>query len=671
MDFGEYQQNLDAFNSAKEQLGNLVDEGRELISGKQSVKDKIATVLQQGGDIGSSVLGGLGTIAEITKGTALEKTISSLKDQLTTLRQNVVDGVQKGVESGIDKATTAARNIAGDNTTINSMIDGASTATRQTLTTATNQAAGGDFSGALNTVQSAGSQATTTGSNIVKSGVKAATDAGTELAEAGTRAASDAVASATTTVNQTLSMAGNAGARAASSMTGNPEVFKLNVSNVGKSLTRRVKGTKQAKQAKQTEEPTSEQPVAQTVPNQSTPLGDAVGSEEIATIIREQVKLGTVDSDMLNLVKQVEPDVAKQLPSTTPTAPSTTEPAGLEIPDLPDFPGLTNLFGLAPKSTVAAAESAAANLAPKVGSVDASLTELGGAMGKLGNDVSGVAKSTSDALVNAPSKVLGIGNKGMRGDSTIARALRLNQSDKPVSVKPSEPARPVSTEEMRMPTMEEYEAATSRAGFSDPSETVLSKFLPADRSMDSIGDLESSFIATGIPKEVLAQARASEGPSLIQPRTITSADMNPAAPQVRISAPEPSAQPQGAQPSQTTGTPNNPNLAPKSEIEPAIGPEPQPSGTTAPSETITPSPIVKNVGEAIEGESATLGEGAVEGGAALGPEGLLVGALVAGVSSLIGGLIKDFEPSKPSMPTFANTGVSFANQAQITSGTAF
>lgn len=712
MDLGEYQSNLDAFNNAKEQLSNLVDEGRNLIGGKTSIRDKIATVLQQGGDIGGSVLGGLGTIAEISKGTALEKTISSLKDQLTTLRQNVVDGVQKGVESGIDKATTAARNIAGDNPTVNSMIDSASSATRQTLTNATNQAAGGDFTGALNTVKTGGSQALTTGTEAAQSGIKAATDAGTELVQAGTRAASDAVAGATSTVNQTIALAGNAGARATSGITGIvPSVEKLNLRGVGRTLSKRTKAPKQAaKQTKQTEEPTTEQPaVQQTIPNQPTPLGKALGDEDLANIVREQVKAGTVDSDTLNLVKQVEPDLAKQLPTpstTTPgasAAPAAPEPPALDLPDfpglsdipkvnLPDLPGLTDLFGLAPKTTIAAAESAAANIAPKVGSAEAAVAQLGGAMGKLGSNVSGVAKATSDALVQAPSKVLGIANKGMRGDSTIARALRINQSEKPVSVKPTEPARELPQEQMKMPTMEEYEAA-SKGGFADPSETILSKYLPADRNMGSIGDLESLHIATGIPKEELAAARASEGSSLLSKRPITSSSLDNTAPQARIRAPEPSAEPEGARPQTTTATPNNPTLkpqepaqptqapkpAPKSEIEPAESPAPSTTTTTPSTTTTTPSTttLPKPAGAAAEGGQiaeeggTTLGETAIEGGAAIGPEGLLAGALIAGVSSLIGGLIKDFEPSKPSVPTFANTGVSFANQAQISSGTAF
>lgn len=613
MDLSEYQSNLDAFNNAREQLSNLVDQGRELIGGKQSIRDKIGTVLQQGGDISSGILGGLGTVAEISKGTALESTINSLKDQLTTLRQNVVDGVQKGVESGIDKATTAARNITGDNPTVNSILDSASSATKQTLTNATNQAAGGDFTGALNTINNSGSRALTTGSDIIQTGVKTARDAGTELVQAGTRAASDAVSSAGTTVNQTLAMAGNAGARAAANITGNLESHSL-LAPTAKAISRaRTTKTRLPK-------PTQEQQQTQA--------------------------------------------------ETTTTTRTTIEPVSEPQINLPDFPGLSDFFSVVPKTTLAETQAAAESLLPKFGSSSQVVSELGSQVGNLEATASGLGRAASQALTQAPSKVLGIVNKGQRGDSTIARALRLNQSDKPVSVKPTEPARSLPDEQMKLPTLEEYES--SLGSFTDPSETILSKFIPQARSLGGIGDLESLHIATGVPKEVLAQARATEGTSLIKPTTIKASSLDNTAPQARITAPEPSAQPELLAPIQTTATPNNPSITtqsqkpsqPSSEIEPAIGPQPKPPSTTSPK-----SAEVAESGEA--GEIAEGSEAAIEGGAALGPEGLLVGALVAGVSSLIGGLIKDFEPSKPSIPTFANTGVSFANQAQMTSGTAF
>lgn len=721
MDLGEYQQNLDAFNNAKEQLSNLVDEGRNLISGKTSIQDKIATVLQTGGDVGGQVLGGLGAIAEITKGTALEKTIGSLKDQLSSLRQNVSEGIQKGVESGINKATDAARNLAGDNPTINSMIDSASSSTRQTLNTAISQASGGDMSGALNTMSTGGSQALTTGSQAIKSGVKQATD----LVEDGTKAASDAVANTTTSVNQTLAMAGNSGAKAVSNLTGNlSDIPVANIKNVAKTLSKKVKGPKQAaKQTKTTEEsadtPTNTVPTR--LPGQQTPLGKALGDEDIANLVREQVKSGTVDADTLRVVKEVEPDLLKQAPqSSTATQPSTAalettpppppppaeQAPGFELPDLPglsdmprisvpelpDLPGLSDVFGLVPKTTLAEAQGAAASLVPKVGSAEATVSELGGAMGKLSETVSAVSQTTAKGLTKAPSKVLGIVNKGQRGDSTLARALGRTKTNKPAAP-PSEPARPVSTEEIKMPTMEDIQ----NIRFSDPSETVLTKYLP----QGDFGDLEAYYAATGIPKEVLAQARAAEpGGSLVQPRQVMSSDFDNTIPQSRITAPEPSTQPKELPSTQTTATPNNPSIkpqtpsepapsqavkvAPKSEIEPAIGPEPAPStvGATSSTPAVAPSQPISSLPKptggvaapstaAEGGEAVEAGETILEGGAAIGPEGLLAGAIVAGISSLIGGLIKDFEPSKPSIPTFANTGVSFSGQQQLGSGTAF
>jgi hypothetical protein len=724
MDLGEYENNINAFNNAKEQLSNLVDQGRELLSSKQSTLDKFATVLQTGGDVSGQVLGTLGAIGEIAKGTALEKTVSSLKDQLTTLRQSVSDGIKQGVESGIDKATNAARNLAGDNPTLNTMIDSAGSGARQTLTNAVNLASGGDMSGALNTVKNAGSEMLTTGSETVKTGILAGKTAVQDLAETGTRVASQAVSGATTSVNQTLAMAGNAGSRVAGNITGNlMDIPKSSVANVAKTMSKRVRGPKQtAKQTKTTEEtqtetptntPTAVQPTQAIT--QDTPLGKALGAEDLANVVREQVRAGTVDQDTLNLVKQVEPDLAKQFPSPSTTAveqppppPAAPEAPGFELPDLPglsdmpkinlpelpDLPGLSDVFGLVPKTALAETQAAAASLVPKVGSAEATVAELGGAAGRLGDTVSAVSQATAKALTQAPSKVLGIANKGMRGDSTIARALRMNQSEKPISVKPTEPAQEVPTEQLKMPTMEDLQ----NVGFSDPSEGILSKFLPADRSMSSIGDLEAMHIATGVPKDVLAAARTADPKgSLVQPRKVMSSDLDNTAPQARITAPEASTAPKDLPPPQTTATPNNPSMkppsqatsqattkpAPKSEIEPADEPAttPKPGGASSSSSSTVPEVQAPKptggtapkaaLGEDLGEETATAGETAIEGGAALGPEGLLAGALVAGISSLIGGLIKDFEPKKAALPTFMNTGVSFAGQQQISSGTAF
>ena len=556
MDLGEYQSNLDAFNTARDQLSNLVDEGRELLSSKQSTLEKFGTVLQTGGDLSGTILSGLGTLAELTKGSQLEIGINSLKEQLGTLRENVTDGIQSGIESGISKATQAAKTLAGDNPSINSLIDSAGQTAQTTVKTAVQQATGGNFQSALTTLGDAGSQAVTTGSEAVQSGLVSGESVVNDLAQAGTRAASQAVQSGLSSVNQTLAMSRNAGATVADSLIGNI---------------------------------------------QNLPTTGGVNS-----LVPSSARL----SEFSNPVESL---------------------------NLPDFPGLSQAFNLVPKSTLAELEGAAYKLGPKFGSAESTVSELTSATGGLTQDMSAISQATSRALTQAPSKLYGIVNPGMRGDSTIARALRMQQTDKPTTVQTSDELQAKETD--GFPTMEQYNEVQ---GFSDPSETVLSKYLPAG-NLDNLGDFEMSYIASGIPSDVLRQADGG----------VNSSTMDTNIGQTRINSAEPSAQPE-----RTGG-----------EIEAAT--QPEPSSTTI--------SLAREAAPAIQAEGAEggaigagiTGETAIEAGSAFGPEGLLAGALFAGVSSLIGSLIKDFEPKKPAIPSFANTGVSFAGQQLMGQGTAY
>jgi len=554
MDLGEYQSNLDAFNSAKDQLSNLVDEGRELLSSKQSTLEKFGTVLQTGGDLSGTILSGLGTLAELTKGTQLEKGINSLKEQLGTLRENVTDGIQSGIESGISKATQAAKTLAGDNPSINSLIDSAGQTAQTTLKTAVQQATGGDFQSALNTLGDAGSQAVTTGSQAVQSGLVSGESVVNDLAQAGTRAASEAVQSGFSSVNQALAMSRNAGATVADSLIGNI---------------------------------------------QNLPTRGGVNS-----LVPSSARL----SELSNPVESL---------------------------NLPEFPGLSQAFNLVPKSTLAELEGAAYKLAPKFGSAESTVSELTNATGGLTQDMSAISQATSRALTQAPSKLYGIVNPGMRGDSTIARALRMQQTDKPTTVQTSESIQAKETDVF--PTMQQYNEVQ---GFSDPFETVLSKYLPAG-NLDNLGDFEMSYIASGIPSDVLRQADGG----------VNSSTMDTNIGQTRINSAEPSAQPE----------------RPGSEIEAATQPEPAGEAGAA----IQAGGLQAEGAEGGAIGAGITGETAIEAGSAFGPEGLLAGALFAGVSSLIGSLIKDFEPKKPAIPSFANTGVSFAGQQLMGQGTAF
>jgi hypothetical protein len=624
MDTGEYQTNLDAFNTAKDQLSGLVDQVRGLQGQKQDAVNTLGTVLQTGGNLGSGVMGVLGTIEQITKGTQLEETISSLKNQISTLKDNLADGIQKGVDSGITKATEAAKSLTGGNQQLNSMIDNAATATRTTTNTAINQASGGDLSGLMDTAKSAGASLRTTGSDTVNLVRSTATDAAntaettvrgvaTNVEQGLTNAISTGSETMTGLANQTISLASNAGAKASGTVSGM--------------------------------------------------VSDA---RQLATTIPRTAKA---------VVNQTQQSPSTAAPTQTTDAPAVApEAPSLDLPSfegLADFPAsaepIANLFGLVPKAAISTVSQTVSQTAPQI---ETAISGLGT-----------TARAVQSGASQLPSQVLGIANKGMRGDSTLARALGLPGE----KTTPTQLTTPVQKTEV-MPTMEDYQNVS---GFSDPSETILTKYLPKG----DFGDLEASFAATGIPREVLAQVREQEGSVLISGKSLQPSTLNDTAPQSRITAPEPDAQPIQLQPQAATGTPNNPSASAAaqaqaqaktqvSEIEPAIGPELPPPGTApstavAPSTAAAPKPAsiqpttAAEGGEIAEGGTGAVAGGEIEAGASAGPEGLVAGAILAGLTSLIGGLINDFHKSAPSIPIFQTTGAALSPQEQVNAATAF
>lgn len=594
----DYQSNLDAFNTAKDQLSGLVDQVKGLQSTKQDAVDKLGTVLETGGNIGSGVMGVLGTLEQISKGTQLEGTISSLKTQLSTLRDGLADGIQKGVESGISKAADAAKNLTGNNEQLNSMIDNAAGAARTTTNTAISQAAGGDIGGLMDTAKTAGNTMLTTGSDTVQLVRGGVADAG-KAVQSGARSlisnveqgVSNAVNTGSETMtglaNQGIAMASNMGARASSTVSG--------MLSEGSSLAK------------------------------------------------------TIPSTARNIVSQAQSQVS---PSTGATTDAVPEFPDVELPSfegLSDFPvsaaPIANLFGLVPKTTLA-------TLSQSAPEVESTVTNL----------VSGLSSASRSAVDGTaiPSRVLGIINKGQRGDSTIARALGLTGE----KATPSQLTTPIQKPAV-MPTMEDYQNAS---GFSDPSETILTKYLPKG----DFGDLEASYIASGIPKEVLAQARQQEGSSLIG-KQVQPSTFDNTVPQSRITAPEPNAQPSQPMDEPITGTSNNPSLSPsvQAQTKPQVSVSEPESAPSAPKPMDIQPTAATEGGEVAEGATAAAAGGEIEAGAAGGPEGLVAGAILAGITSLIGGLIKDFHKSAPSIPIFQTTGAAMSPQEQVNAATAF
>lgn len=594
----DYQSNLDAFNTAKDQLSGLVDQVKGLQSTKQDAVDKLGTVLETGGNIGSGVMGVLGTLEQISKGTQLEGTISSLKTQLSTLRDGLADGIQKGVESGISKAADAAKNLTGNNEQLNSMIDNAAGAARTTTNTAISQAAGGDIGGLMDTAKTAGNTMLTTGSDTVQLVRGGVADAG-KAVQSGARSlisnveqgVSNAVNTGSETMtglaNQGIAMASNMGARASSTVSG--------MLSEGSSLAK------------------------------------------------------TIPSTARNIVSQAQSQVS---PSTGATTDAVPEFPDVELPSfegLSDFPvsaaPIANLFGLVPKTTLA-------TLSQSAPEVESTVTNL----------VSGLSSASRSAVDGTaiPSRVLGIINKGQRGDSTIARALGLTGE----KATPSQLTTPIQKPAV-MPTMEDYQNVSA---FSDPSETILTKYLPKG----DFGDLEASYIASGIPKEVLAQARQQEGSSLIG-KQVQPSTFDNTVPQSRITAPEPNAQPSQPMDEPITGTSNNPSLSPsvQAQTKPQVSVSEPESAPSAPKPMDIQPTAATEGGEVAEGATAAAAGGEIEAGAAGGPEGLVAGAILAGITSLIGGLIKDFHKSAPSIPIFQTTGAAMSPQEQVNAATAF
>lgn len=594
----DYQSNLDAFNTAKDQLSGLVDQVKGLQSTKQDAVDKLGTVLETGGNIGSGVMGVLGTLEQISKGTQLEGTISSLKTQLSTLRDGLADGIQKGVESGISKAADAAKNLTGNNEQLNSMIDNAAGAARTTTNTAISQAAGGDIGGLMDTAKTAGNTMLTTGSDtlqLVRGGVadagKAVQSGARSLISNVEQGVSNAVNTGSETMtglaNQGIAMASNMGARASSTVSG--------MLSEGSSLAK------------------------------------------------------TIPSTARNIVSQAQSQVS---PSTGATTDAVPEFPDVELPSfegLSDFPvsaaPIANLFGLVPKTTLA-------TLSQSAPEVESTVTNL----------VSGLSSASRSAVDGTaiPSRVLGIINKGQRGDSTIARALGLTGE----KATPSQLTTPIQKPAV-MPTMEDYQNVSA---FSDPSETILTKYLPKG----DFGDLEASYIASGIPKEVLAQARQQEGSSLIG-KQVQPSTFDNTVPQSRITAPEPNAQPSQPMDEPITGTSNNPSLSPsvQAQTKPQVSVSEPESAPSAPKPMDIQPTAATEGGEVAEGATAAAAGGEIEAGAAGGPEGLVAGAILAGITSLIGGLIKDFHKSAPSIPIFQTTGAAMSPQEQVNAATAF
>ena len=624
MDFGEYQSNLDAFNNAKDQLSGLVDQVNGLQGTKQDAVDKLGTVLQTGGNIGSGVMGVLGTLEQISKGTQLEGTISSLKNQLSTLKDGIADGIQKGVESGISKASDAAKSLTGNNAQLNSMIDNAAGAARTTTNTAINQAAGGDIAGLIDTAQTAGNTMLTTGGETAQLVRGAASDLGSTVSSGArslvsnveqgvTNAVSSGSETMTGLANQGIAMATNAGGRISGTLTGaasDVSALARTVPTVSRAAARSagMAARRAIQPAESTATPTTTAPTTTTTTNLAT--------------------------------------------TTTPEAPSLDLPS---FEGLSDFPAssapISNLFGLVPKGTLSTLQQAA--------------PEVEASVGRLVSGLGSSARSVADGTA-IPSRVLGLVNKGQRGDSSLARALGLTGEKQTAQVSAQETVTP-ETSAIQMPTMQDIQNSM----FSDPSETLTSRYLPTG----DFGDVTARFAGTGIPEDVLAQARLSEPlPS------IPSNSFDSTLSQTRITAPEPTGQPmEAATPQGITGTPNNPSItsAPSTTTPTTTAPSTAAPSTTTPT-TTTPSttapietqPIAATGGEATGGE-AVLAGGELEAGASAGPEGLIAGALLAGITSLIGGLIKDFNTSAPKIPIFQTTGVSLSPQEQVNAATAF
>ncbi len=686
----EYQSNLDSFNAAKDQLSSIVDQVKGLTQGKQDAVDKLGTVLQTGGDIGSSVMGVLGTIEQVTRGTALEGTITSLKNQLSTLKDNLADGIQKGVDSGITKATEAAKSLTGGNQQLNSMIDSAASSTRATTNTAINQAAGGDLGGLMETAKGATSSMVTTGSDAVKLVRNTVSDTASTVEQG----VSKAIASGTETVtglgNQAVAMASSGAARASSTVTG--------AAKSATSMARR--GARQIKQKVQE----TQQEVKQTLDSgikKTTPLGEEYGDEEIAAVKRLQAinQPESLGSGELETIKRLEPDLFNQPAGTQQAAnvskisATNTEPASSQaqslpesapaetqnlLPELPDFEGLADLpvsqtFGLVSKST-----QAVASIAPKLTTVEETLGELAGTSKAIGEGVSGLTQTTKAFAGTTPSKVLGIANKGMRGDSTLARALKLKLPGEEAKAQVSPPKPPEPMPEFNPQAVEEKAAqliAKPTTSLTQPLpeismenalESKISAYVPDYYSGKN--PVLSDYYAQAVPKDILNSEK-------LKPN-VTSSQFT--APQSRITAPEPLGNPTVQSPSQISGTPNNPvaQAAPKpyvSEIEPAIGPSPAPSSSAAPAVQASAKTAAKGAStEAnIGSDIAKAAPEEIEAGADAGPEGLVVGAVLAGISSLIGGFIKQFHQTTPTIPKFADTGVSFTPEQAATSGATF
>jgi hypothetical protein len=623
----DYQSNLDAFNSAKDQLSGLVDQVKGLTGGTQDSVDKLGTVLQTGGNVGSGIMGVLGSIEQITRGTQLEGTISSLKNQLSSLKDNLADGIQKGVESGISKATDAAKSLTGNNAQLNSMIDSASGAARNTTNTAINQAAGGDFAGLMDTAQTAGNTMLTTGSDTVQLVRGAATDAGAAV-ESGARSLvsnveqqiTGAVSSGSETMtglaNQGIAMATNVGSRASSTLTG----AAADVSALARNVPKMARATRTAIQAPET---MAAQPTPTTAPSSA-----ASSTTNLAT-------------------------------TTTPETPSLDLPSFEGLADFPEVSApISNLFGLVPRGTLSTIQQAA--------------PEAEATLGRLVSGLGTSARSVADGSA-IPSRVLGLVNKGQRGDSSLARALGLTGEKPTAPVSAQETIAPEDTA-IPLPTMQDIQ----RSMFSDPSETLTSRYLPTG----DFGDVTARFAGTGIPEDVLAQARLSEPLP-----AIPSSSFDSTVPQTRITAAEPTAQPVTAAPESITGTPNNPSIsaAPSTAAPSTAAPTTAPSTaapstaapTTTPSTTATAGEVpavsteISSSSTAVESSAAPLAATEIEGAAIGGPEGLVAGALLAGITSLIGGLIKDFHSSAPKIPIFQTTGASLSPQEQVNAATAF
>jgi len=704
MDSGEYQQNLDSFNAAKDQLSSIVDQVKGLTQGKQDAVDKLGTVLQSGGDIGGSIMGVLGTIEQVTRGTALEGSITSLKNQISTLKDNLADGIQKGVDSGITKATEAAKSLTGGNQQLNSMIDGAASSTRATTTQAINQAAGGDLGGLMETAKGATSSMVTTGSDAVKLVRNTVSDAASTVEQGVSKAVSAGTETMTGLGNQAAAMASTGAARASSTVTG--------AAKSATSMARRA--ARQVKQQIQETQQEVTQPVESAV-GKTTPLGVEYGDEGIAAIKRLQAinMPETLGAGELDTIKRLEPELFNQPAGTqqaagaskisaTNTEPASSQPQSLPdsapaetpslMPELPDFEGLSdlpvsNIFGLVPKAT-----QAVASIAPKLTTVESTLGELAGGAGRAVSEAtSGLTSITRAFAGNAPSKVLGIVNKGMRGDSTLARALKLKLPGEEATAQASAPKVPEIMPEFNPEAIQEKAAqliskpTTSftqqlpEITMENALETKISPYIPDFYSGKN--PVLSDYYASGVPKDILQAEKLTPN--------VSSGQFT--APQARITAPEPTGQPTIQTPSEISGTPNNPSAQAVPQVKPAgsgsVTPEPTQVSSQAPKPTVseiepapavpaapapTPTaPAIASTEASVGGDITKAATGELEAGADAGPEGLVVGAVLAGLTSLIGGFIKQFHQSTPTVPTFANTGASFTPEQAVAGGASF